>query len=113
MTQPKWLLLILFGVAVAGVLLSLRHQRLQVMHETIQTHRQIDRVGQELWDLQVRMAETGSTEELQEDLRRSNLDLTPIATQVPPRRDPADALLWRVEPTPADDEVSPAPRNVP
>lgn len=83
MTQARWLMLIGFAVVLAGTLLSLRHQRLRVMHDTIELHGQIDQTRQALWDLQVRTAEQANLQELHEAIRSTDLELSPMVFDEP------------------------------
>lgn len=69
---------VVFATAVAAVLLGLRQQRLQVMHEMAQLHAQINEDRQAMWDLQVRIAERMQPEALHEAIARAGLEVEPI-----------------------------------
>ncbi len=49
MPAARWMLLILCLVVVSGMLLSARHQRLRLMHETVELHGELREARQELW----------------------------------------------------------------
>ena len=63
---------------IAAIVLSLRHQRLLVMHETARLHAQINRTRMDTWDLQARIAKRIDPAALSNAFARRGLDLEPI-----------------------------------
>ena len=74
----KLLALIVLATATGSTLLGLRHQQLQIAHETVGLHLQIDRSRQRMWDLQSRIAEKLEPGRLQAAIDQAPLDLEPI-----------------------------------
>lgn len=79
----KMIMVVVFAAAVGAVLLGLRQQRLQLMHEMARMHAQMNRSRQDTWDLQVKIAEGTQPGELREAIARSNLELEPITPADP------------------------------
>ncbi|MEX0655683.1 MAG: hypothetical protein WD534_16420 [Phycisphaeraceae bacterium] len=83
---PKLFVAIVFAVVIGAVLLGMRQQRLEAMHEMVRMHREMDAIRQQTWDLQVRIAGELEPELLREAVERANLTLepaTPPALAVP------------------------------
>ncbi|MFA9478355.1 hypothetical protein ACERK3_08605 [Phycisphaerales bacterium AB-hyl4] len=101
---PKLFVAIVFAAAIGAVLLGLRQHRLEMMHDMVRVHREMDAVRQQTWDLQVRIAERLEPEALRDAVERADLSLEPA---VPP------ALLPRgpvsVHPRVAEIEYEPRP----
>ena len=79
----KMITVVVFAAAVGAVLLGLRQQRLQLMHEMARTHAQMNRSRQDTWNLQVEIAEKTQPTELREAIDRLNLELEPITPTDP------------------------------
>ena len=79
----KMITVVVFAAAVGAVLLGLRQQRLQLMHEMARMHAQMNRNRQDTWDLQVKIAEKTQPTELREAIARLNLELEPITPSDP------------------------------
>jgi len=76
---PKVLFAIAAAALIGAGLLSLRHQRLAMMHEMTELHRQMDRTRRQTWDLQTRIAEASSPATLRRAIERAGLELEPVA----------------------------------
>lgn len=76
---PKVLFAIAAAALIGAALLSLRHQRLVMMHEMAQMHQQIDQARRETWDYQAKIAEAASPAALREAIERAGLELEPLA----------------------------------
>lgn len=83
------------GLTLAfAVLLGLRQQRLELMHEMSVLHRQMDADRKQTWDLQTRIAENARPEAIRLAAERVGLDLrsavaawpVPADAANPPRR---------------------------
>jgi cell division protein FtsL len=85
----KLIAVVVIVTVLAAVLLGLRQQRLQMMHEMARTHSQINTARQDVWDLQVRIAERMEPEFLRAAIQRAGLELEPITPSDVPR--PANA----------------------
>ncbi len=79
----KMITVVVFAAAVGAVLLGLRQQRLQLMHEMARMHTQMNHSRQDTWDLQVKIAERTQPTELREAIARLNLELEPITPSDP------------------------------
>lgn len=79
----KMITVVVFAAAVGAVLLGLRQQRLQLMHEMTRMHAQMNGSRQDTWDLQVKIAERTQPTELREAITRLNLELEPITPADP------------------------------
>ena len=93
---PKLLVSLLAAAFIAAMVLEYRQQRLEMMHEMAQLHRQIDTLRQETWDLQVRIAGELEPRRLGQALGRSGLALRPL---VPTNIEPGLLMM----PTPQDE----------
>jgi len=80
----KLLTLIVLATATGSTLLGLRHQQLQIAHETVRLHLQIDRSRKRMWDLQTRIAEHLEPGRLRASIAVAPLDLEPIAATAAP-----------------------------
>jgi cell division protein FtsL len=100
----KLLALIVLATATGSTLLGLRHQQLQIAHETVRLHLQIDRSRKRMWDLQIRIAEHLEPVRLRASIAEAPLDLEPItaaATPVVthhPASEPVHALVTKRAP---------------
>ncbi|MFP4143928.1 MAG: hypothetical protein ACOCTI_00250 [Phycisphaeraceae bacterium] len=78
---------ILFTAAVAAGILALRQERLELMHEMVALHGEMDRARQETWDLQVQIASEVAylldDQKMQQALGDAELKLEPVAEPVP------------------------------
>lgn len=79
---PKLIAVVVIGTALAAVLLGMRQQRLQMMHEMARMHSKINASRQEVWDLQVKIAERMEPEFLKAAIARAELQLEPITPGV-------------------------------
>ena len=79
----KLITVVIVATAVAAVLLGLRQQRLQLMHEMAAMHSRINDNRQVMWDLQVRIAERTQPEALHAALARAELEVQPIVPDTP------------------------------
>lgn len=75
---PKLIAVVVFATAVAAVLLGLRQQRLEMMNEMARMHGEINTSRQDVWDLQVKIAERMEPEALNAAIARVGLQLEPI-----------------------------------
>ncbi len=66
-------------VVIGAAVFNLRQQRLELMHEVTDLHRQMNRDRQTTWDTQVRIAEQTQPEVLRDALVRSGLEMEPVA----------------------------------
>ena len=64
-------------VLIAGVLLHLRHERMEINYRINQAHRRLQDLQAELWNQQVQMAFATSTAAVEKAVGRHNLPLTP------------------------------------
>lgn len=95
---PKLFVAIVFAVGIGAVLLGLRQQRLETMHDMVRMHREMDAVHQQTWDMQVRIANQLEPEMLREAVEQAQLTLEPVAppamaVPVPVRRHPRVAEM--------------------
>lgn len=70
-------------VVIGAGVFNLRQQRLELMHEITDLHRQMNRDRQTTWDAQVRIAEHTQPEALEEALQRSGLSMEPAVKPIP------------------------------
>ncbi len=80
MTYFKTVILIVAFTAIAGHVLSLRHQRFEVNHKITRLHQQMDGARQSLWQGQVRVAEQLKPDAIQHKLTVAQMKLEPIST---------------------------------
>lgn len=73
----KWLAMIVFATALAGALLTFRQQRFEAMNAMAREHTRINHARQQMWDLQVRIADKMQPMALEQAIRRSELNLEP------------------------------------
>lgn len=76
---PKLFVAIVFAAAVGAALLGLRQHRLELMHDMVRVHREMDAVRQQTWDVQVRIAEQLEPEALRQAIEQADLSLEPAA----------------------------------
>jgi len=77
------LIVVVLGLAlIGGVVLSLRQQRLVLLHEITALHREMDACRKRMWDAQVRIAEPATPSRLVELTERAGLELE---SATPPR----------------------------
>jgi hypothetical protein len=77
----KWLAMIVFAAAVAGALLTFRQQRFEAMNAMAREHGRINRAKQQMWDLQVRIADKMQPMALEQAIHRNRLELEPQVPQ--------------------------------
>ncbi|MCC6579569.1 MAG: hypothetical protein IT440_03950 [Phycisphaeraceae bacterium] len=70
--------LILMATLAAAVLLTLRHQRYQAMHEMVRLHQQIQADRQALWKCQSQLAGELSPKALAQSVVQAKLALEPL-----------------------------------
>jgi|GEM_PF-4716017 len=80
MLPYRWLIAIIALVVIGGLMVSLRQQRLRVMHESIQLHREAGKQRQEIWGLQVQLSEKVTTPQLRDAVLDAGLELAPLQT---------------------------------
>ncbi len=88
---PKVLFAIAAAALIGAGLLSLRQQRLTMMHEMAQLHQHMDQTRRETWDLQARIASESSPEALRQAIERTGMQLEPVAPRDLHRATPDDA----------------------
>ena len=77
----KLLTALVFAVVIGACVFNLRQQRLELMHEVTDLHRQMNNDRQATWDTQVRIAERTQPEVLREALVRAGMEMEPAVTQ--------------------------------
>ena len=80
----KVLVLIVCITFVALLLLAMRQQRVEAMHEMVTLHRQINQHRQTLWHWQSKIADTTDPTSLREAIARAGLALEPATQQQAP-----------------------------
>lgn len=85
----KLLAVVVCATMVMAVLLGLRQERLRMMHEMARLHSKINASRQEVWDLQVKIAERMEPEFLRAAIARADLQLEPITPDALPTAAPA------------------------
>jgi cell division protein FtsL len=92
----KLLVAVVILTGIGGMLLGLRQQRLQMMHEMALLHAQLDRSRLHTWDLQVRISQHLEPQRLREAIQRADLKLEPVTpTRAPELRSVAEAVHGR------------------
>ncbi len=76
----KVLALIVFATIVALLLLAMRQQRVEAMHQIVNLHRQIEQDRHALWRWQSRIADSTNPVSLRQAIDRTSLDLEPAGT---------------------------------
>ena len=76
--RAKLLILILFATVVAAMLLAMRQERFEAMHEMATLHQQMDRQRQSMWKLQARIADAADPPALLHAIERTELALEPV-----------------------------------
>jgi len=64
-------------VVIGAAIFNLRQQRLELMHEVTDLHRQMNRDRQATWDSQVRIAERVHPNALREAMARTGMQVEP------------------------------------
>lgn len=67
---------------IGGVLLALRQQRFELMHDITKQHKHIEQTQQTLWELQASLARGTGREALREAITAAGLSLEPAAHSV-------------------------------
>lgn len=80
----KLLTALVFAVVIGAAVFNLRQQRLELMHEITDLHREMNKDRQATWDTQVRIAERAQPQALREALARAGMEMEPAATQTQP-----------------------------
>ncbi len=75
----KLLTALVLLVVIGSAVFSLRQQRLELMHQITDLHRQMNRDRQATWGLQVRIAESTQPDALHDALTRTGLEMEPAA----------------------------------
>lgn len=75
--------LIVFAVALAVVMLSLRQQRFEAMHEMAELHREMNAAREAIWDRQVEIAARTRPQRLERALESSGAPLEPVVQPRP------------------------------
>ena len=90
---PRIITLIVLATLLGVALLHLRQKRIDAMHDMAQLHRQMDRSRKEQWDLQSRIADRLSPDELRAAFDRAGLKLEPITPTAPPQAEASPAVV--------------------
>lgn len=69
---------VVFAAATAMSLLALRQKRIDLMHEMAEHHAQMRHSRQELWQLQVEIADRLKPDKLRQAVQRTGLALQPV-----------------------------------
>jgi len=77
--RAKLSILILFATVVAAMLLEMRQERFEAMHEMATLHRQMDQQRQSMWKLQASIADAADPPALMHAIERTELALEPVA----------------------------------
>jgi len=77
-------------VLIGAAVFNLRQQRLELMHEVTDLHRQMNKDRQATWDSQVRIAELTRPDALHESLVRTGLEVEPAALRQAWTEEPTD-----------------------
>lgn len=77
----KLLTALVIAMVIGACIFNLRQQRLELMHEVTDLHRQMNRDRQATWDTQVRIAERTQPEVLRKALVRAGMEMEPAVTQ--------------------------------
>ena len=76
--RAKLSFLILFTTVVAAVLLEMRQERFEAMHQMATLHQQMDQQRQSMWKLQTRIADAADPPALLHAIERTELALEPV-----------------------------------
>lgn len=76
----KLLTALVLAVVIGAAVFNLRQQRLELMHEVTDLHREMNRDRQATWDTQVRIAQRAQPQALREALVRAGMVMEPAAT---------------------------------
>ena len=82
----KMLAVILSATLLGAMLLDMRQQRLEAMHEMAELHSRISQLRTSMWNLQGRIASKVEPQQLRAAIERAGLNLEPITPAVPQRR---------------------------
>ncbi|MCC6682811.1 MAG: hypothetical protein IT445_18075 [Phycisphaeraceae bacterium] len=85
---PKLAVILVLSAVIAATLLHLRQQRLLLMNQMADFQQQMDDNREQTWDLQVRIHQRLTPDQLREAIARRQLDLAPMVPL-----DPNAALL--------------------
>ena len=80
----RLVMVVVAAAAIGAVVLGLRQQRLQLMHEITKMHGQMNRQRHDIWDLQIRIADRLEPERLRHAVAGADLDVEPITPSSPP-----------------------------
>jgi len=69
---------VILAVAIAMSLLALRQRRIDQMHQIAAHHREMRQARQQLWQLQVQIADELKPASLQESIKQAGLELEPV-----------------------------------
>lgn len=69
---------VVIAAATAMSLLALRQKRIDLMHEMAEHHSQMRQSRQDLWQLQVEIADRLKPQQLQQSVERTGLVLEPV-----------------------------------
>jgi hypothetical protein len=83
----KALVCVVAAAGIAVVLLGLRQQRFEMMHEMAELHGKMNHSREQMWDLQVKIAGRVDPQRLAKALERAKLQLVNV-TQPPAPKEP-------------------------
>lgn len=73
----KFAVLIIAVTVITVGLLALRHQRIRTAHQIMLQHKKINAARQEMWDMQLRIADLATPQALAQAIDRAHLELEP------------------------------------
>ena len=86
----KLLSCILAAFLIAGVLLHLRHQRMEINYRINQDHRKLQELQVKLWNQQLQVAIYTAPKAIQQTAGAHDLKLVPAGSAAAPRADHSD-----------------------
>ncbi len=69
---------VILAVAIAMSLLALRQRRIDQMHQIATHHREMRQARQQLWELQVQIADELKPSALKKSIQQAGLELEPV-----------------------------------
>ncbi len=79
----KLLLCILSAIIIAGTLLHLKHQKMEISYKTNQAHKRLQNLQIELWNQQLQVAIYTAPNAIESTVGSHNLNLVPAQTTPP------------------------------
>ena len=84
----KLVLCLLSGLFIAAVMLQLRHQRLELAHQSNDLHNKIEQVTIRLWNQQLQIAMLTAPSAIEQTVKQHDLSLVPSKPYVPAKVNP-------------------------